>query len=78
MPNNTEFDARDRAHVFIDAFRDTLNYSPRPPRPGSPKPLRDDYPAHAANLLRQLDAALQVGHAIQAPLIQTAERGTMV
>jgi hypothetical protein len=57
MPVPDNFDARDRAHVEIDSRRERATYE-FPSRGQRRKPLRDDYPAHAAQLLDQLAQAL--------------------
>lgn len=58
-----EYSLRQLQHVLIDSLRETAEYK-FPPRKIEPKPLRGDYAAHAAGLLRQLDAALS---AVPAP-----------
>lgn len=57
MTASDHFDARDRSHISIDAFREEAPYT-FPPRPRSSKPLRSDYAAHAAGLVKQLTVAL--------------------
>ncbi|RAX43468.1 S8 family peptidase [Rhizobium tropici] len=57
MAESSNFDARNRPHILIDLFRDTAAYT-FPSRNQERKPLRDDYAAHAAQLLSQLAAAL--------------------
>lgn len=57
MAESDNFDKRDRQHLSIDAFRETAAYA-APGRKQDRKPLRDDYAAHAAQLLSQLAAAL--------------------
>nr|AGC71239.1 hypothetical protein [uncultured bacterium A1Q1_fos_75] len=57
MPVPDNFDARDRAHVSIDKRRERAAYE-FPSRGQRRKPLRDDYPAHAVQLLDQLARAL--------------------
>lgn len=57
MAEPDNFDNRDRRHLSIDAFREPAAYA-TPPRKQERKPLRDDYAAHAAQLLDQLAAAL--------------------
>ena len=57
MAGPADFDARDRAHLSINAFRESANYS-FPSRNQTRKPLRQDYAAHADSLLGQLVAAL--------------------
>jgi len=57
MPVPDNFDARDRAHVSIDTRRERATYA-FPSRGQRRKPLRDDYPAHAVQLLNQLAQAL--------------------
>lgn len=52
-----EYSLRQLRHIPIDALREAVRYK-FPPRRMDPKPLRGDYAAHAAGLLRQLDAAL--------------------
>lgn len=51
------FDERDRAHISIDAFREVAAYE-YPSRRQERKPLRDDYEAHANQILDQLANAL--------------------
>jgi hypothetical protein len=51
------FDARELPHVSIDAWREAANYE-YPSRNQKRKPLRDDYVAHAQNLLNQLSDAI--------------------
>jgi hypothetical protein len=51
------FDSRNRPHLSIDLFRETSAYT-SPPRRLERKPRRDDYAAHAAKLLEQLDRSL--------------------
>lgn len=77
MPNAT-FDARNCAHIFIDEFRDALTYSPRSMALRGAAPLRDDYPAHAENLLKQLAAAIAGSGPSAVPLITGQPAGTMV
>ncbi|MCB2057319.1 MAG: S8 family peptidase [Novosphingobium sp.] len=57
MPEGDDFAARNVPHVLIDAFRDPAQYR-YPSRPQDNKPKRDDYHAHAEQLLAQLAAAL--------------------
>lgn len=57
MAEPDDYNARDRAHISIDAFRETAAYT-FPSRKQERKPLRDDYAAHAATLLDQLAMAL--------------------
>ncbi|MDE2464764.1 MAG: S8 family peptidase [Alphaproteobacteria bacterium] len=57
MPEPDNFDARNRPHIPIDLFREKAAYS-FPSRKQERKPLRDDYAAHAAQLLDQLGTAL--------------------
>jgi hypothetical protein len=57
MAGPSDFDARDRPHIAIDAFRETAAYT-FPSRKQERKPLRGDYAAHAAHLLDQLGKAL--------------------
>ncbi|WP_234731344.1 S8 family peptidase [Acidocella facilis] len=57
MPEPDNFDARNRPHILIDVFRKPAAYT-YPSRRQERKPLRDDYAAHAAELLAQLGAAL--------------------
>ncbi|MDB5610116.1 MAG: hypothetical protein JWP25_7016 [Bradyrhizobium sp.] len=54
---NTDFDARDLAHISIDAWREAAHYG-YPSRNQSRKPLRDNYVAHAQGLLDQLSNAV--------------------
>lgn len=57
MPDGDDFSIRNLAHVQIDAFRESAQYR-FPNRPIDRQPKRDDYPAHAAQLLAQLTEAL--------------------
>jgi hypothetical protein len=57
MAEPEDYDARNRAHISINAFRETAAYT-FPVRSQERKPLRDDYAAHAATLLDQLAVAL--------------------
>ncbi len=57
MAKPGHFDTRDRPHISIDVFREEREYT-SPSRPQTHKPLRADYAAHAAGLLKQLAAAL--------------------
>ena len=57
MAGAEDHDARDRAHLSIDAFREPVQYA-FPSRAQRRKPLRADYRAHADALLGQLVAAL--------------------
>ena len=57
MPEGDEFSVRNVAHVPIDVFREPAQYR-FANRPIDKQPKRDDYPAHAAELLAQLTAAL--------------------
>lgn len=57
MAGPDDFDARDRAHLSINGFREAANYA-FPSRNQTRKPLREDYVAHANSLLGQLAAAL--------------------
>lgn len=57
MPEGDDFSVRNVAHVSIDAFREPAQYR-FPNRPIDKQPKRDDYPAHAAQLLAQLTAAI--------------------
>ena len=57
MAEQSDFGARKHVHISFDVFRDGIGYS-FPRRKIEPKPLRDDYAAHARNLLDQLTTAL--------------------
>jgi hypothetical protein len=57
MAEHEEYDARDRPHISINAFREAAQYS-FPSRAQQRKPLRKDYAAHAADLIDQLSRAL--------------------
>lgn len=57
MPEGDDYSIRNVAHVSIDAFREPAQYR-FPNRPIDRKPKRDDYHAHAEELLAQLTAAL--------------------
>ncbi|TAJ79630.1 MAG: S8 family peptidase [Sphingobium sp.] len=57
MPEGDDFAVRNVPHVLIDAFRDPAQYR-YPSRPQDRNPRRDDYHAHAEQLLAQLAAAL--------------------
>jgi hypothetical protein len=57
MAGTDNFDTRNRPHISIDLFRDTAAYV-FPSRKQERKPLREDYAAHAAQLLEQLGTAL--------------------
>lgn len=57
MPESDEFSVRNVEHVTIDACREPAQYR-FPSRPQERTPRRDDYHAHAAQLLAQLTAAL--------------------
>lgn len=57
MAGQSDFDARRQVHIPFDVFRDGIAYS-YPKRKIAPKPLRDDYAAHAKSILDQLTAAL--------------------
>lgn len=57
MAEPDNFDARDRPHISIDVFRETVAYT-FPARNQQRKPLRGDYAAHAMQLRDQLAAAL--------------------
>ena len=54
---DNEYNLRKLPHLSIDAWRETVRYE-YPPRPMAQRPLRGDYAAHAAGLLKQLDTAL--------------------
>lgn len=58
MPEGDEFSVRNVPHVSIDAFREPAQYR-YPSRPQDRTPRRDDYHAHAEQLLAQLAAALE-------------------
>lgn len=58
MPEGDDFAGRNVPHVLIDAFRDPAQYR-YPSRPQTKTPKRDDYHAHAEQLLAQLTAALE-------------------
>jgi hypothetical protein len=57
MAEQGDYEARKHVHISFDVFRDGIGYS-YPNRKIDPKPLRDDYAAHAKSLLDQLNAAL--------------------
>jgi hypothetical protein len=57
MAGPEDYVARDRPHISISAFREAAQYS-FPTRGQQRKPLREDYAAHAAGLLNQLNLAL--------------------
>lgn len=57
MADQSDFDARKHVHIPFDVFRDEVGYS-YPKQKMDKKPLREDYAAHAQNLLDQLAAAL--------------------
>jgi hypothetical protein len=57
MAEPEDYGVRDRPHISISAFREAAQYS-FPTRAQQRKPLREDYAAHAAGLLNQLDRAL--------------------
>lgn len=57
MAEPDDYDAKNRTHISINAFRETAAYT-FPARSQERKPLRDDYAAHAATLLEQLAVAL--------------------
>jgi hypothetical protein len=57
MAEPDDHNLRDRPHISINAFRESVQYS-FPSRAQQRKPLRDDYAAHAAALLDQLSQAL--------------------
>lgn len=57
MAESDEYSARNRAHISINAFRETAAYT-FPARSQERKPLRENYAAHAATLLDQLAVAL--------------------
>jgi len=50
MAEQGDHDARKHVHISFDVFRDGIAYS-FPKRKIKPKPLRDDYAAHAKSLL---------------------------
>ncbi|WEK41449.1 MAG: S8 family peptidase [Candidatus Brevundimonas colombiensis] len=57
MAEPNDFDKRDKPHIAIDAWRESVGYE-FPQRAQQRKPLRDDYVAHGRALLEQLAAAL--------------------
>lgn len=57
MPDQQNFNVRNRSHVQIDIFRRSAGYV-FPSTPRTHRPLRQDYEAHAASLLDQLATAL--------------------
>ena len=57
MAEPEDYDAKDRPHISINAFREATQYS-FPARAQQRKPLREDYAAHANALLDQLATAL--------------------
>lgn len=46
MTEQGDFNARKHTHISFDVFRDGISYS-FPRRKIEPKPLREDYAAHA-------------------------------
>ena len=57
MAEPDDYGAKNRAHISINAFRETAAYT-FPVRNQERKPLREDYAAHAATILDQLAVAL--------------------
>lgn len=57
MAEQGDYYERKHVHISFDVFRDGIGYS-YPKRKMDQKPLREDYAAHAKNLLDQLTAAL--------------------
>lgn len=57
MAEQGDYSARKHVHILFDIFRDGISYS-YPRRKIDPKPLRENYAAHAKALLDQLTAAL--------------------
>ncbi|WP_341022928.1 S8 family peptidase [Brevundimonas diminuta] len=57
MAKPSDFDKRDKPHIAIDAWRESVGYE-FPQRAQTRKPLRADYVAHGRALLEQLAAAL--------------------
>jgi hypothetical protein len=57
MSEPEDFDARNRPHIPIDMWRETAGYD-FPTRAQQRKPLREDYAAHAQQLVDSLAAAL--------------------
>lgn len=70
MAEQGDHDARKHVHISFDVFRDGIAYS-FPKRKIKPKPLREDYAAHAKSLLDQLVAALgdKLGAALNGRLL---------
>lgn len=78
MPNPDDFGLRDRAHIFIDIFRDRQDYT-FPARDQRRKPLREDHAAHGAALLDQLAQALGAVPAPEARLrVEGVKPGTNI
>lgn len=80
MPEADDYAVRNVPHIGIDAFRDPAQYR-YPSRPQDRKPRREDYHAHAEQLLEQLTAALAAVPAPQDdPRFQIAgqQRGAIV
>lgn len=80
MADQSDFDARKHVHIPFDVFRDEVGYS-YPKQKMDKKPLREDYAAHAQNLLGQLAAALGeipgAGHDNRLP-VEGLKPGTIV
>lgn len=57
MAEQGDYNARKHAHISFDVFRDGISYS-YTRRRIAPKPIRDDYAAHAKDLLDQLAVAI--------------------
>ena len=80
MADQSDFDARKHVHIPFDVFRDEVGYS-YPKQKMDKKPLREDYAAHAQNLLDQLAAALGeipgAGHDNRLP-VEWLKPGTIV
>lgn len=80
MVENEDYGARDRPHISINAFRESVQYA-FPSRAQKRKPLREDYAAHANALLDQLSRALGDLPAIAADVrlrIEELKPGTIV
>lgn len=80
MADQSDFDARKHVHIPFDVFRDEVGFS-YPKQKMDKKPLREDYAAHAQNLLDQLAAALSeipgAGHDNRLP-VEGLKPGTIV
>lgn len=80
MAEQGDFDKRDKPHIAIDAWRESVGYE-FPQRAQQRKPLRDDYVAHGQALLAQLAAALPPPPALGADTrtsLNGLEPGTLI